>query len=992
MGKTKTRLQIRKIRKVNPKDPTYYLTNSGTGYTSLWLLSETAPTEADTTTILDLGKADVCEYMKVIPGTENSTVLTDLPTDFDGYGWRTNDPLSVTFKAGTWTFQIKVQSNKYGVGIDVYVRLWKSQYSDGSNAVALTDWLLIVSNYSLAGNTTVTLSGTADLPQITLDNEYLFVEYCFHVSSAPESVLQETTFIVNDGDEFITTPEIITVYTQELSETITLSDYLAKTSSKQLDETVTLSDYVRTIYTPYGKTSYDKDFTIETFPVAGLTCIYIRKSAGYYPTLGIDSNGLYIEDTDTEYFINIGLIPILPHKLQGFEAKGTFMHNLSDLTVSNNAGFVIGGSSDRDKIYIVHYAVKTQTLKIRYYSYSADAFTTVAETTETYAIGNNVPYKIKVVISYDDVNKQATVSAYLLDENENVLLSLENVSITDFYPVFGIYLKTGITSTGKIWCKEYTVTFDGSPNLDKMESVLSPDYFDFDWIGAPNLVWFQHSDGLWYPYNENGERFITVRLHGEASGTGDRIDMYKVEDFFDKTKWTFVQTVFSRDQLGWSVLEEFQLFVKNDGTWIAITSGGDVYHPHIIESTDNGESWTDKKTLTEYEKFHNAFVEPDGTIYFTTRGDGTVYVLKTTDFFETYTEIYSTTDYGMLIIYKYNNTWKILARKIESTDNATYWQLRTDLLETTDWTTVNFVKTYFIGDLDCKFTVYENGINHNCMVEINGTLYVVAEMVVIDRDIDDDFTDQRQKHVTVLYRPVYVPVLEVSLQETITLSDVYARSYLGIRELPETLTLTDYIETVYTPAVHVYTQELSETITLSDVYARQYLGVKSLTETTTLSDVYLKVPSKVYSETITLSDVLETVKTYYRMFSETITLTDYVLKTGLKQFTETITLTDVFARTYLGVKTFSETITLSDYIELVKKFVKLLEETVTLTDYVELVKILVKILSETTVLTDYSVRLVSKPIAETITLMDYLAKTPVKQFTETTSLTDVLEK
>jgi len=264
MGKTKTRLSFRKIRKVKPKDPTYYLTNSGTGYTSLWLLSETPPTEADTSTILDLGKADVCEYMKVIPGTENNTVLTDLPTDFDGYGWRTENPLTVTFKAGTWTFQIKVQSNKYGVGIDVYVRLWKSPNPDGSNAVALTDWLLIVSDYFLAGNTTATLSGTADLPQISLDNEYLFVEYCFHVSSAPENVLQETTFIVNDGDEFITTPEIITVYTQELSETISLSDVFAKktdfkrlftetlllyptrkgvsTYIQELPETITLSD------------------------------------------------------------------------------------------------------------------------------------------------------------------------------------------------------------------------------------------------------------------------------------------------------------------------------------------------------------------------------------------------------------------------------------------------------------------------------------------------------------------------------------------------------------------------------------------------------------------------------------------------------------------------------------------------------------------------------------------------------------------------------
>ena len=192
-------------------DPTYYLTNTGTGYTSLWKLLETAPSTADDTSIVTIPK-DNTGYMKVIPGTENTTILGSLPTSFDGYGWRTDNTLSGQFDAGTWTFYVTLVTNKYVTGdLIVYVRSWKSSNADGSGATALTDWSQIASVSSPSASTTYNLSGSIDLSGLSFSSEYLFVEYVIATTSGTNKDTS-VIFRCNEGtNQRIVTPSLTVI-------------------------------------------------------------------------------------------------------------------------------------------------------------------------------------------------------------------------------------------------------------------------------------------------------------------------------------------------------------------------------------------------------------------------------------------------------------------------------------------------------------------------------------------------------------------------------------------------------------------------------------------------------------------------------------------------------------------------------------------------------------------------------------------------------------
>jgi len=176
----KTRLQQR----CSKVDPTYYLSNQGTGYTSLWLLITTPPSNADKTTSVVFPKGKT-GYMKVIPGTQNKTILSSLPTTFDKYGWRSEGKLRGKFSAGPWQFSQYFYTGKYVTGdISLYVRLWKSPNPDGSNATPLTDWIKLGTKTSPSANATYYFCVYIDMPEIVLVDEYLFVEYAFGTTIA----------------------------------------------------------------------------------------------------------------------------------------------------------------------------------------------------------------------------------------------------------------------------------------------------------------------------------------------------------------------------------------------------------------------------------------------------------------------------------------------------------------------------------------------------------------------------------------------------------------------------------------------------------------------------------------------------------------------------------------------------------------------------------------------------------------------------------------
>jgi len=205
MGKTK--LCKRRVE-VKSLDPLLFLSNVGTGYTSLWILQPAAPSGvADTTTSVTFTK-NVTGYIKVVPGTSNSTILSSLPATFDGKGWRTKNPLSGIIYSGTWTIYLSLSTGKYVTGnIYVYARLWKSPNPDGSNAVAITDWFQVALITSPSASTTYNVSGSISLGDIQFDNEYLFIEFALGTTSACTAAQGCTvTFVCNTYNQRIETP------------------------------------------------------------------------------------------------------------------------------------------------------------------------------------------------------------------------------------------------------------------------------------------------------------------------------------------------------------------------------------------------------------------------------------------------------------------------------------------------------------------------------------------------------------------------------------------------------------------------------------------------------------------------------------------------------------------------------------------------------------------------------------------------------------------
>jgi len=193
---------------VEVSDPTLFLSNSGTGYSSLWILQPAVPSgTSDTTTSVTFPKNQT-GYMKIVPGTSNTTILSSLPTTFDGRGWRTKNPLSGTIYSGTWIIYLTITTGKYVTGnIYVYARIWKSPNPDGSNAVAITDWFQVALITSPSASTTYNVSGSISLGDIQFNNEYLFVEFALGTTSACTFATGcVVTFVCNTYRQRIETP------------------------------------------------------------------------------------------------------------------------------------------------------------------------------------------------------------------------------------------------------------------------------------------------------------------------------------------------------------------------------------------------------------------------------------------------------------------------------------------------------------------------------------------------------------------------------------------------------------------------------------------------------------------------------------------------------------------------------------------------------------------------------------------------------------------
>jgi len=513
-------------------------------------------------------------------------------------------------------------------------------------------------------------------------------------------------------------------------------------------------------------TTYTRDFTAEYWCPRDIAVVYENKTAGAYPNYGISEvYGLYLEDTRTDAGFTVHWLLNYPHRKQNYNATVRFYIAVDDITKDLAFGIVLGSNNTGKKVYLAYYYNGSETLKIAVMEYGV-GLSTLAETTETYTVSNNTYYKVKVEISYDEANNKITVNAYLLDDSDNVLLSLTNVEITDAEPIFGIRLFLGAGQTGRLYVHSLTIEYSGSPNMDYgLTFIHSPDMMEFDWVGAPSPVWFQHSDGKFYPYDEDGNIHVTVRMHGEASDVGDEIWMYKITgDPRDPSKWSYEKTLITRDQLGYNSVEESDLVVLNDGTYILFLGASDDTHGWCVrklKSTDGGSSWTEEKIVVESAKKNALFVTKDGVFYlaYAPRPDGRpIYFIKSTDMGDSWTNVGSLTygDTGGITagLFYTGSKWIVIATIEYDSDDENYFWNKTGLFEGETLDNLTLVQDNLYKPQQ-PYTLWGTGLFYFKLLYYNNALYVIGETAVVDHNPDEGFTDQTERHTTITNDPVY---------------------------------------------------------------------------------------------------------------------------------------------------------------------------------------------------------------------------------------------
>jgi len=195
--------------------PKYLLTNEVIA-TGLWKMLETNPAYSeDLTTKAKVGKSAACTYFTFQPGTTVSTASDFPDISSRKYGWRTESPISGKIQAGVWTFRVRLENDtKYAFSVKVACRVSISSYSDGSNAklIGVYESPNVLALPAAAGGS-VSDTWSASLPEITMLNEYLFVEFRIHIEVAGTSTLCQCSFACDENpavaDESITTPDII---------------------------------------------------------------------------------------------------------------------------------------------------------------------------------------------------------------------------------------------------------------------------------------------------------------------------------------------------------------------------------------------------------------------------------------------------------------------------------------------------------------------------------------------------------------------------------------------------------------------------------------------------------------------------------------------------------------------------------------------------------------------------------------------------------------
>ena len=343
-----------------------------------------------------------------------------------------------------------------------------------------------------------------------------------------------------------------------------------------------------------------------------------KKQAGWYPRSELGQDGLCTSQVDTTKGGHAVYVPALPHKGQDFSATVSFKFNVTDQTVGHFAGVLVAVASDASALYVVGVDNDSATLKFRLLrlNLSDRTFTEIAST-PIQQIPNNQEFTIHVEY------QNGSITAVLSDGTNQYQLT---GTIQGAVPLFGIWHNMSPNQGGSVCTTRYTVSFNGQPNVTPIVAAFGPDYNDnYDWFGNVGHVWWERDDGVFDLINPNdGCQYFTVRDHEEvnpnAEETGVNVHLVRVcGDPRDPNNWEYVRRIFSRDQVNAHWLEEFELYVFRDGTWLAI--GTVESFARVLVSNDQGQTWNvlgqlqDQNGNTLNKRIHGFPYNPQQTIF-----------------------------------------------------------------------------------------------------------------------------------------------------------------------------------------------------------------------------------------------------------------------------------------------------------------------------------------------------------------------------------------
>jgi len=513
-------------------------------------------------------------------------------------------------------------------------------------------------------------------------------------------------------------------------------------------------------------TYHDVFANVQNLPL-GYALVYWVKNESV--EFGSDDIGYYVSKSGTAGNVTGFLSRALPHKLQSYTASMKFRFSVSDITLNVVAGIVVGGNSAANKFVAVKFLAHTGELAIDEYDYVAGSTSNIAKTTETYTPSNNTDYILEVTVT--PTNGGISIDAALKNTAGDTLLSLSG-SASGHNPIFGLFWSFGLSQTGKIYFIEATINFTEEPNVYEVNVVMSPDMNIYDYAGCPRLVFFEHPDGRWRPYHPvDGYPRVCLRWHDEAGDAGKKIMMYKiVGDPRDPANWVGEGQVFDRAQLGWASVEEFCLLWRKDDTWIALAGGlkGDTWSIYRLTSSDRGVTWTEDKVLASGHKHINIWVDEGGLIHalYNTTPVGDVKYGQSLDLGETLSEVRTFSGYSHGSIYYAGDKYIVALHTPVESDGAYYSRAHYDIFETIDFNTLTKIAENIFQPIpELPFTLYMNGGGYSALLRYNNSIFLVAEMSVIDHDPDDTFQDQKQRHTAVYHDPVatYVEKIKTSL-------------------------------------------------------------------------------------------------------------------------------------------------------------------------------------------------------------------------------------